>query len=584
MGFIGNQPANYNKPESDGQQLALALSDFRNARRRAAVRSVLGRFHGTSLELLSYKDVISHLHITGQVERGVKDIPVDHIVGSVGRYDDFDRSFLPLKDYDAQRWAGLRAAAPDPTELPPIDVYQIGEAYFVIDGNHRVSIARLMGLEYLAAHIIEIETRVPLPDDLRHDELILASEQAAFLEQTRLDWLRPQAELETSLPGQYNKLENHIEVHRFFLEMKEDRVLSDEEAVLSWYDEAYLPVVEAIREHGLMRGFPDRTETDLYLWIAENQAALRNELGWDVGPQTAVENFTPPQETGRQSRAGRLYRRVLKAVIPPKQALDPAWSDHKLLDRYSDRLFAVILAYVAAGDRDTAVVQSSILAQSEQAHLLVIQSIPDGETSQIEPLMRPVSESFTQVLCEAGVSGEIRFAQEDLPQVIHRRARLADLLVLSTASLAGERMDEREDGSAVLQRLARPVLLVPGDPRPVKRILLLYDSTPKAHEALFVTAYMAEMWGCEVIVLAKPDAAPAAMNKAAPYLEMHERPPENILAGPFAPESVFRTAVEQQCDMVVVGGYTEGPLSKTAVASWLYQAPREQQCLLLICP
>jgi len=578
------QSTNINKFDSESSKRSAALSDFREARRRAAVRAVLGRFQGTSLELLSYTEVASRLRITGQFERGVQEIPVDKIVGSVGRYDEFDSSFLPLKSRDAQRWASVRVAALDPTELPPIDVYQIDDAYFVIDGNHRVSIARHTGMEFIAAHIIEIETRVPFPKDLRHDDLILASEEAAFLERTRLDRLCPGAELKTSLPGQYDKLENHIEVHRFFLEMNKERELSDEEAVQRWYAEAYLPVVEAIREHGLMREFANRTETDLYLWIAENQAALRNELGWDVGPQTAVENFLPPQETGRQNRVGRFYRRVLQAVIPKKQPLKKTWSENKTLDRYSDRLFSLILAFAAGDDLKPALTQATILARNEGARLFVVQLLSTAQEDSVEAQIRSTRELFDEVLGEeAGLAGEIYFEQQDLSQVFLRRANLVDLLVLDTTLLAGS-FKEQGDAAAILERCTRPLLLVPGSTRPVRRILLLYDNTPKAHEALFATAYMAELWGCQVVVLAESDAAPAALNKAAPYLEMHETPPETILAGPLLPEHVFQTAAEYHCDLVVVGGYADGPLNKTSIIFWLHQAPEDLKNLLFVCP
>jgi nucleotide-binding universal stress UspA family protein len=584
MGFVGGQSASLNKPDNESGQLSAALNDFRDARRRAAVRAVLGRLQGTSLELLSYEEVTAQLGVSGQFERGVQEIPVDKIVGSVGRYDEFDNSFLPLKDRDAQRWAGVRAAAPDPTRLPPIDVYQIGDAYFVIDGNHRVSIARHTGLEFIAAHIIEIETRVPFPKDIRHDEMILASEEATFLEWTQLDRLHPEADLETSLPGQYDKLENHIEVHRFFLEMKEERELSDEEAVRRWYAEAYLPVVEAIREYGLMREFNNRTETDLYLWIAENQAALRNEVGWDVGPKTAVENLSPPQEIGRQNKWGRFYRRVLQAVIPQKRPVKESWSKHKTLDRYSDRLFAIILAIAAGDDLEAVVTQAAILARNEQAHLFAVQLISDEQEERVDAQNRSARELFEKALGEgASLSGEIFFEQLNPYQVLLRRANLVDLIVLDTTLLAGRRKEQGEV-AAILDSCNRPVLLVPGSPRPVKRILLLYDNTPQSREALFATAYMAELWGCQVVVLSEPDAAPGALNKAAPYLEMHETPPEIILAGPLVPDHVFQTAVENHCDLVVVGGYGEGPFNKPAVVIWLHQAPENLKRLLFVCP
>ncbi len=577
MGNIGFSSYNNNKIARDGLDLSAALDDFRQARRQAALKAVLARLQGSSLELLSYEDVSRKLRVTGQMERGVREIPLDKIVGSVGRYDEFDRSFLPLKDHDAQRWAGLRTAAPDPGDLPAIDVYQIDDAYFVIDGNHRVSIARQSGMAFLEANVIEIHTRVPLPPDLGHHHLIVASEHAAFLEHTRLDRLRPDVALETSLPGQYDKLENHIEVHRFFLEMDEDRALSDEEAVLRWYDEAYLPVVETIREHALMREFEGRTETDLYLWIAENQAALRNELGWKIPPQSAVENLPAHLAENRRGAAGRLYHRVRQAVIPRERPSVKSWSDQKLLDRYSDRLFASILAIIGPDGEDAAVAQAALLAQIDHAHLLALQ-LRGANLSEAQ--REPMRERFALTLREAGLQGEIGFEQGDLQgsfsRVITRHANLADLLVLDSALLA--------DGAAFLDTCSRPLLLVSGEARPIRRILLLYDGRPQAHEALFVAAYMAEMWGCSVVVLAEPAAAPRALKEAAPYLEMHESPPESIIAGSLAPDVVFHTAAEHDCDLVIVGGYKRRPLIKSDVATWLPDAAQKGLPSLLICP
>jgi len=577
MGAFGFSSFDNNEIARDGKELSAALADFRLARRQAALNAVLGRLHGTSLELLSYEDVSRKLRVTGQMERGVREIPLDKIVGSVGRYDEFDRSFLPLKDHDAQRWAGLRTAAPDPGDLPAIDVYQIDDAYFVIDGNHRVSIARRSGMDYLEANVIEIQTRVPLPPGLGHRELIVASEYAAFLEHTRLDRLRPDADLEASLPGQYDKLENHIEVHRFFLELDGDRELSDEEAVVSWYDDAYLPVVEAIREQALLREFVGRTETDLYLWIAENQAALRNELGWTIRPQAAVENLPPHLAETRRGAAGRLYHRVRRAVIPRQRPPVETWSDQKLLDRYSDRLFSAVLAIIGPGREEAALAQAALLAQLDQAHLFALQ-ITDSALSEAQ--RAPAREWFARSLRDARLQGQIGFEQGDLQadfaDVIARRANLADLLVLDSALLTA--------GAAFVDNCPRPLLLVPGAARPIRRILLLYDGRPQAHEALFVAAYMAEIWGCSIVVLADPAAAPRALEEAAPYLEMHESPPESIIAAPLQPDVVFRIAAENECDLIIVGGYKKRPLTKSEVAAWLLDAARESAWPLLICP
>ena len=164
--------------EPAGKRLAVALGEFRAARRQAALKAALARLQGDSLALLSFYEVAKQLKVTGQVDRGVREIPLDRIVGSVGRYDDFDRSFLPLKDHDAKRWASVRIAAADPAALPPIEVYQIGTAYFVVDGNHRVSIALRLG-------------GVPreLSGNAKRGQEVVAREHPARVEATRLTWL-----------------------------------------------------------------------------------------------------------------------------------------------------------------------------------------------------------------------------------------------------------------------------------------------------------------------------------------------------------------------------------------------------------
>lgn len=142
---------------------ASAIEDFRRARRRVAMRDLIARITGTSTELLSYEDVRQKLK--GQLigRRTLRDIPLDAIVGSVGRYGDFTRDFLPRHDSDAARWVGVRRAIEGAVGVPPIEVYQIGAAYFVLDGNHRVSVARETGSTHIQAYVSEVRARPVRP-------------------------------------------------------------------------------------------------------------------------------------------------------------------------------------------------------------------------------------------------------------------------------------------------------------------------------------------------------------------------------------------------------------------------------------
>src|SRR5512138_660003 len=123
-----------------------AILDFQAARKRASIQEILARLQGKSNQLLSYDEVAEKLKLHARSERGMRNIPLDAIVGSVGRYTDFTRTFLPLRANDQERWARVKAAMEEGAGLPPIEVYKVGEVYFVIDGNHRVSIARQLGM------------------------------------------------------------------------------------------------------------------------------------------------------------------------------------------------------------------------------------------------------------------------------------------------------------------------------------------------------------------------------------------------------------------------------------------------------
>jgi hypothetical protein len=137
---------------------------------------------------------------------------------------------------------------------------------------------------------------------VKPDDLILKAEYADFLEKTRLDEYRPQSDLNVTVPGQYPILLEHIDMHRYFMGLDYQRDVSYEEAVTHWYDHVYLPIVQIIRERGILRFFPDRTETDLYLWIAEHRAALEKELGWRINPEDAAIDLEPIRKVPSQAR------------------------------------------------------------------------------------------------------------------------------------------------------------------------------------------------------------------------------------------------------------------------------------------
>ena len=256
----------------------MAEQDFDRAVFRAFWRKIVARLRGTNNQLLPFDEIHQQLPVRGQHYLGIRQVEVDKIIGSLGRYHDFDRAFLPTQSRTRERWLSIDRAHYEEVALPPIELYKIGEVYFVKDGNHRVSVARERGQVYIDAYVIEIDTPVELTPDITIDEVALRAEQAAFLEATHLLELRPDAHIETTLPGMYKRLQEQISLHRWYVGERRGAEVSPEEAVTAWYDDIYMPVVQVIREQGLLKYFPGSTETDLYLWISEYQGYLREAI------------------------------------------------------------------------------------------------------------------------------------------------------------------------------------------------------------------------------------------------------------------------------------------------------------------
>lgn len=240
--------------------------------------------------LLSFDMVRDKLKIRGQHSAGTQLVPLDTIVGTVGRYREFDRAFLPREEHIRERWKTIYEAT-QTHGLPPVDLYKVGDVYFVRDGHHRVSVLKELGATFVEATVTEFDTPVPLSPDVREGDLNLKEEYAIWLLETDLATLRPEQRIEFTLPGQYRKLLEHIAVHRYFLGMQEQREIPYAEAVARWYDEVYMPLVRVIRETRVLEQFPDRTEADLYLWLIEHRHYLSQEHGRSVPYQDAAADF-----------------------------------------------------------------------------------------------------------------------------------------------------------------------------------------------------------------------------------------------------------------------------------------------------
>jgi hypothetical protein len=268
---------------------AQARADFTRARRKAFFKRIISIISGQRANtLLSYDEVKEKLHIGGPIYRGIKTIRVDQIAGSLNRYQEFDRAFLPRDDQLASRWQSVNRAFYQDINLPPVVLYKVGQVYFVVDGHHRVSVAREQGQEYIDAEVRECYTRVNITADIKPEDLEILGDKVNFLERTRIDELQPGVNIKLTIPDGFDRMLEHIAVHRYFMGIDLKRDITEEEAVAHWYDNVYMPIIEVIRQSNILKDFPDKTEGDLYLWTLDHQRYLSEEEGLPLQPPSAA--------------------------------------------------------------------------------------------------------------------------------------------------------------------------------------------------------------------------------------------------------------------------------------------------------
>jgi hypothetical protein len=316
---------------------------YRQVRRRAFWRRMTRFLSGYPQYLLSFEEVQDKLRASSQSYIGVMPVEVNKIAGSVGRYRDFDRAFLPLQGHTSQRWREIAQAFRQGRTLPPVKLYKVGDAsgegevYFVRDGHHRVSVARSSGAKYIDAEVVAVRTRVRIAPDTTERELHLKAEYTEFLEATNLDRLRPGQDIQFTISGAYQILLEHIGVHRYFLGLVRSKPVSWQEAVASWYDHVYRPVVDIIRVQHILSEFPGRSEADLYLWIIDHHYYLTQEaLSEDVGSRAPTEDSQMDFDEAAESFTEEYGRHPVRKLIRDARHLLEEIVDEPLLSADSE--------------------------------------------------------------------------------------------------------------------------------------------------------------------------------------------------------------------------------------------------------
>jgi hypothetical protein len=283
---------------------------FDAARRAALMEDLLRLVARRPVDLLPFEEVRQGLRLRHMVDRGTYEVPLEAIVGTIDRGREFNRMFLPRAESLRHRWERVNELAEGSAGFAPVELYQVGHAYFVVDGHHRVSVARALNLRVIEAHVKEFVTPVPLDPQESLEEVMLKRTLADFLEVTGLS---PEGdEFRATVAHGYDRLLDHINVHRYFLALERGTEVTWEDGVAAWRDHLYRPMVELIQRAGVMDGFPGRTATDLYLFTMDHLHFLRSRYRV-VRPELGVRHFrtlarrhgTPPGRGSTRRRGAR---------------------------------------------------------------------------------------------------------------------------------------------------------------------------------------------------------------------------------------------------------------------------------------
>ena len=268
--------------------------DFYKAHNKALLNEVQHFLNPEATNLVSFTDVKKLLKPRNEVYQGMQTVKIDLIVGSEGRYQDFDNHFFPKSTFLKKRWEHVDEAHIQDIPLPPISLYELGGLYFVRDGNHRVSVAKARGVEYIDADVISLKSEIHLKPSSTKNQMIkqvLSYEKREFYNETNFGDITDDWCLDFSTPGQYDVIYTHIETHRYYINQNKTEPITFEDAILSWHTNVYVPVVKAIEKYRLMKKFKGRTKPDLYIYLVKYWDELKQKFGNDLSLDKATKDF-----------------------------------------------------------------------------------------------------------------------------------------------------------------------------------------------------------------------------------------------------------------------------------------------------
>lgn len=366
------------------------------------------------------------------------------------------------------------------------------------------------------------------------------------------------------------------------------------EAVGDWYDRVYAPVAAVIREQGALGDFPGHTETDIYLCVSGYRALLDEALDW------ALEGAAPadPELSGKP---GRMLKPLTDGVLDRLRGMGDGpkpgdWRRARLLARAGQvagqalHLFTTLLVPVSGQEAGWQALDLALqVACRERGRVLGLHVMPE-EAQRDSEVAQVVRDEFERRCKETGVVGRLAVEVGSVTDHVCERSGWADLTVLHLAyPPPQEPLARLSSGIRNLLRCCRsPLLVTPGKlVAALERVLLAYDGSPKAEQALFVAIYLAQRWAASLAVVSVGEStsdAERTLARAHRILEEHGVTATEVAAAGCVADAILATAESQDSSLIVVGGYGYAPVLEMALGSTVDELLRRSRLPTLIYP
>ena len=264
--------------------------------------------------LLDFSSIEQNLKNYTLKNKGILAIEIDKIIGSLGRYFDFTETLLPKRDVLTTRYERIKKIMTEGGSLPPIQVYQILDNYFIIDGHHRVAVAKNeLNAKYIDADVTEVKFNFELSPNTKYTfnsestkDFLIKLEAYSFEKSTYLNNNILVKPLTVTELKSYATLNQEIEDFKKNYNNGELARKSKIYSSYTWYAQIFLPAVNLIEKEKILSKFPHRTYTDLYVWIQRHKYFLSQQAGHDVGFDYTAQDF-----------AEKFQNKKILNILPP---------------------------------------------------------------------------------------------------------------------------------------------------------------------------------------------------------------------------------------------------------------------------